>query len=105
MRFLFELKVEAPRGVGIAIIRRGGNTGYFTRSLSIADSSTAPMSSGAIVAQDVSETAEIIFNDAKFEAPLAYLHDNYDRQIEEPVELIEIPSGPFMEAEISARYA
>ncbi len=78
---------------------------YFTKSLSIAVLSTALMSSGSIFAQDVSETAEVIFNDAKFEAAMAYLHDNYDRQIEELVELIEIPSGPFMEAEISARYA
>src|SRR5690606_12892007 len=34
-----------------------------------------------------------------------YMRDNYDQQIEEFVELVEIPSGPFMEAEISARYA
>lgn len=78
---------------------------HFRKSLSIAVLSTALMGSGAAFAQDPSATGEAVLNDATFEAAVEHMRDNYDRQIEELVELIEIPSGPFMEADISARYA
>lgn len=48
---------------------------------------------------------EAVLADPKFEAAMTYMDGSYDQQLAEFEELTEIPSGPFMEAEISARYA
>lgn len=47
---------------------------------------------------------EAIMEDPKFEEAVALMDRGYDRQIEELVELTEIPSGPFMEEAISKRF-
>ena len=65
----------------------------------------ALMASGGAFAQEATADPEVIMNDPKFEAAVEHLRTNYDRQVEELVELIEIPSGPFMEEEISAHFA
>lgn len=78
----------------------------FNKMIPVAVLTAALMSSGVAMAQDdPAAVAETILSDTSFEAAVTHLRDNYDRQIEEFVELVEIPSGPFMEEEISARYA
>jgi acetylornithine deacetylase/succinyl-diaminopimelate desuccinylase-like protein len=77
--------------------------------LSSALVAAALMASSSVVAQEAAAehvaTVDAILADSQFETAVEYMRDNYDQQIEEFVELVEIPSGPFMEAEISARYA
>lgn len=90
-----------------------------TKFVSAAALAAAMLASGASFAQEAapeaaaapvdtaaySETVETILADPKFDAAVQYLDANYDQMITEFEELTEIPSGPFMEEAISARYA
>jgi acetylornithine deacetylase/succinyl-diaminopimelate desuccinylase-like protein len=50
------------------------------------------------------QTVKTVLDDPKFTAAVQHLDTNYDKMIAEFEELTEIPSGPFKEAAISARY-
>lgn len=67
----------------------------------------AMMLPAAVMAQDATpaEIVDTILSSSQFEAAVQHMDANYDQLLVELEELTEIPSGPFMEAEISARYA
>ena len=84
--------------------------------LSTAALAAVLMTSTSVLAQEAAPAAAIdpaqytqavdsILANAKFEAAVKHMDDTYDQLLAEFEELTEIPSGPFMEEKISARYA
>jgi tripeptide aminopeptidase len=84
----------------------------FLTTVAVAAVLAAP---GASFAQDTApatidpapyvDVVNSVLASSKFESAVAHLDANYDQLLKEFEELTEIPSGPFMEEEISARYA
>ncbi|QMV00917.1 M20/M25/M40 family metallo-hydrolase [Devosia sp. D6-9] len=84
--------------------------------LSTAALAAVLMTSTSVLAQEAAPAAAVdpaqytqavdsILANAKFEAAVKHMDDTYDQLLAEFEELTEIPSGPFMEEKISARYA